>query len=157
MLGLCDRLPPMPGPAEIGGQNRNDVSFSAKKNPATASRVFLYGVDRGRIELPTPGLEVSLSVRGPYGERYSQVFTHERPPRQYVDCTNPLCYYGCVDVGHILRTMVLDRQTTRESSVHCKGNEGAPTRKPCMASFGVKVDIDFRDAQESPSGHQPSE
>jgi hypothetical protein len=105
-------------------------------------------------EIKTLRLEVSLPVKGPYGEMYSQVFTHEKPPGQYVDCTNPLCLYGGVDVGHIIRTMVVDRQTKRQASVCCKGRE--PGVKPCMTTFAIKVEIEFHDVSESSSGHQPS-
>lgn len=45
---------------------------------------------------------------------------------EYIDCSNSLCYNGGFSIGNILREMVRNKETRREFSALCQGNEGSP-------------------------------
>ena len=72
----------------------------------------------------------------------------ERSPGEYINCSNPRCYNGGFRVGMYIRDMVEKRETEREGSASCQGNEGSPKGRrisgPCMNLFKYKICIRYK-------------
>ena len=64
-----------------------------------------------------------------------------------VNCTNPRCHNGGFNVGEIIRDMVYKKETERDSSAECQGNEGRhksrDIRTKCLNSFSYKILIEY--------------
>lgn len=77
-----------------------------------------------------------------------RIYKKPHLPGEYVDCSNPLCYNGGVSVGSIIRDMVRERATKRETSEICHGYEGSPKGRrkysSCMNFFKVKISITYK-------------
>lgn len=65
-----------------------------------------------------------------------------------IDCSNQRCYGGGFDLGAILRDMIENRITNRETTEFCQGYEGSPKGRknygPCGRRFVVKVKITYK-------------
>lgn len=105
-------------------------------------------------EIETLGVEVTEKgddVRGLRGERGERTyhFTHERPPGEYVDCSNDICYNGGFRIASHLRHMTRQRETEGEFSATCQGYEGSPKGQkkygPCMHHFEAEIEITYKD------------
>jgi hypothetical protein len=63
-----------------------------------------------------------------------------------LDCHNPLCQRGGVDLQHTLREMVATRRGELENVKMCRGNEGgvssvAPRR--CLNRFAYRISLTY--------------
>jgi hypothetical protein len=71
-----------------------------------------------------------------------------RNPGQFINCSNPLCYNGGFNIGLKIDKMVRNRETQREDSDFCQGNEGSPkghrVYKKCWNSFKYKISIKYK-------------
>ncbi len=71
----------------------------------------------------------------------------ERAFRSIIDCSNPLCYGGGVDVGPIIHELVAQGKTDDERSVMCRGYEGSPKGRKkyrsCMHIFRIRTHIEY--------------
>jgi len=71
-----------------------------------------------------------------------------RNPGQYINCSNTLCYNGGFSIGSEIRDMVRKRETEREDSALCQGNEGSPKGRriyrKCMNFFKFKIRIEYK-------------
>ncbi len=69
--------------------------------------------------------------------------------REYVDCSNTLCYNGGCSIGIILHRMVREKQTEFETSELCQGNEasakGRRIYRKCYNFFKIKVSIKYKE------------
>jgi hypothetical protein len=70
---------------------------------------------------------------------------------EFVDCSNSQCYNGGVSVGHIIREMVRERETDREASAICRGNEASPkgrrVYRKCLNQFSLKISLTYKTEQ----------
>ena len=71
-----------------------------------------------------------------------------RNPGQYINCNNSLCYNGGFDIGSHIYDMVRKRETSREDSAICQGNEGSPKGRriyrKCLHSFKFNITIKYK-------------
>lgn len=71
---------------------------------------------------------------------------------EFINCHNSLCYNGGFRLGDILRSMVREGATERESSMMCQGKEGSPkgkkTYRRCTNCFSIKVTIKYKPVTE---------
>lgn len=95
---------------------------------------------------------VEETGKGVHREPRTWRFSEENPPGKYVDCSNDLCYNGGVDVGSILRAMVRNDETSKETTEFCQGYEGSPKGqkryKDCINKFEVQIEIEYADEDE---------
>jgi len=68
-------------------------------------------------------------------------------PGEYVDCSNTLCYNGGIQIGSMVRDMVLANKTVSKISRSCQGYEGSPKGRrryrPCIHFFWVEITIEY--------------
>lgn len=73
--------------------------------------------------------------------------TH-RNPGQYINCSNNLCYNGGFNISSHIYDMVSKRETFREDSAFCQGNEGSPKGRriyrKCMNFFKFNITIKYK-------------
>lgn len=71
---------------------------------------------------------------------------------EYVNCSNPICYNGGFSIGAIIREMVYKKETDREGSTMCQGNEGSPNGRKiyrkCWNDFSYKIQIEYYNKEE---------
>jgi hypothetical protein len=101
-------------------------------------------VDKIRIEVEQSGRGVG-GGRSTYGSANSVFDSY----REYVDCSNPLCLNGGVQLGFAVSDMVRNKASDHKFSKSCQGVEPGPRRraelnKPCMNDFSVKIHIDYK-------------
>ena len=91
--------------------------------------------------------------RGPDDPKH--IYRKPHLPGEYVDCSNSLCYNGGVSVGSIIRDMVREHATERETSEVCRGYEGSPKGRrkyrKCMNFFQVKIGITYKEQATNPA------
>jgi hypothetical protein len=68
---------------------------------------------------------------------------------EFVDCSNPMCYNGGVNVADVLRHMVRENLTEYETgNQSCQGYEGSPKgrkkHRNCLHGFNVKAWITYK-------------
>jgi hypothetical protein len=67
---------------------------------------------------------------------------------EFVNCSNPICYGGGFNLVDIIREMVSKKETEREDSRLCRGNEGSPKGRriyrKCFNMFEIKINIKYR-------------
>ena len=62
-----------------------------------------------------------------------------------LDCHNPLCQRGGVDLNHTLREMVATRRGELENVKMCRGSEGGPSVAPrrCLNRFAYRISLAY--------------
>ena len=58
--------------------------------------------------------------------------------REFVDCSNPMCYNGGFSIGSILRDMVTQDETEHTATMYCRGYEGSPK---ALRRVGDELDL----------------
>jgi len=90
---------------------------------------------------------VTVEEQGHSVEEWNRTRTY-RNPGQYINCQNPICYAGGFDIGWTISEMVQKKETQREGSDLCKGNEasakGRRIYKKCMSFFKYKISIKYK-------------
>lgn len=63
-----------------------------------------------------------------------------------LDCHNPLCQRGGVDLNHTLREMVATRRAELENVKMCSGIEGGPSAAPrrCLNRFAFRISLAYK-------------
>ena len=63
-----------------------------------------------------------------------------------IDCHNPLCQHGGVDLNHTLREMVATRRAELENVKMCSGTEGGPSVAPrhCLNRFAFRISLAYK-------------
>ncbi len=95
-------------------------------------------------------VEVEETGNGTYNSsrtsHYSKTYISE-----YVNCSNPMCYNGGFSLGSIIREMVYKKETEREGSTICQGNEGSPKGRriyrKCLNHFSYKIQIEYYESE----------
>ncbi|PYN87374.1 MAG: hypothetical protein DMD87_15980 [Candidatus Rokuibacteriota bacterium] len=63
-----------------------------------------------------------------------------------LDCHNPLCQRGGVDLHHTLREMVATRRAELENVKMCRGTEGGGSRvapRHCLNRFAYRISLAY--------------
>lgn len=80
------------------------------------------------------------------------VLTDKSRIGEYLSCSNPLCYKGGIKIGWTLREMIRQRETEKEGSGECQGNEASPKGRKiyrkCMNFFKYKITIRYHEETE---------
>jgi hypothetical protein len=122
-----------------------------EKRP-TAQDVFnegrlLFG-ERRPFEAAFPQVEECVVTVEEEGQDISQPSCSYRNPAEYINCQNTLCCKGGFNIGGPIREMVKNKETQREGSAFCQGNEGSPqgrrVYKKCRNFFQYKISIKYR-------------
>jgi len=99
-------------------------------------------------ELQDARVEVEEDGEGTSHWNNKLVYSAKSGLGEYIDCHNPLCYKGGVNIGSIVRSMVTQKQTEFETSVLCKGYEGSPKGRrkyrDCINFFKIKVTLTYK-------------
>ena len=101
-------------------------------------------------------IERGYRLGGGSGER---ILTEKNFPRA-INCGDPTCYGGGVDLEQILRNMVSSRRASFSSKEMCCGHEGSPkgrrTYGRCRTDFEIKINVvykeDYKENHSSTSG-----
>ena len=76
------------------------------------------------------------------------IYSNKTSIGEFINCSNPLCYGGGINIGNILRQMVREKQVSFENSEVCRGNEGSPKGKrvyrKCLNLFRVSIKIKYK-------------
>ncbi len=88
-------------------------------------------------------VEVSESVLGrPTGR---QLHFTEKNFRGAIDCRNPQCYGGGVEIGMLVHRMITNGQREQKFLEHCEGYEGSPKGqrryRDCLTYFDITIQI----------------
>lgn len=118
---------------------------------AKTDYVFRRKVDSFEEAYPTIAklhVEVTESQIGHGSSQCTRTFT-ERDFQHAVNCSNPPCYGGGVEIGWIIHDMVRDKKTDHEELKRCQGYEGSPKGRRrirnCFHSFRIKAHIEYKD------------
>jgi len=99
------------------------------------------GIQELKIEVIEDGKGV-----GEWNEK--RTYTLDRPPGEFINCSNKFCFKGGLRIADIIRDMVQNKAEHHETHNFCIGNEGSPkgrkTYKSCINSFKVTVDIKYK-------------
>lgn len=81
------------------------------------------------------------------------VFSMDRQPGEVVDCQDPRCYGGGLQLGELLRDVVRQKRTELETSKRCCGYEGSPKGqrryRNCLTLFKVRIQLTYREESTS--------
>ena len=132
----------------------NDREKRKKAQDVFNEGTFVFG-EKTTFEKAFPDVEecvveVEETGRGRF-KSLNQDAKHHRNPGRYINCSNPECYNGGFDIGSAIHDMVRARETEREGSELCQGNEGSPKGrriyKKCQNFFEYKITIKCRTAE----------
>jgi len=119
------------------------------------SYVFSRKVDSFEEAYPTIAslrVEVTESDLGFGRSPRTWPFT-ERNFQHAVNCSNPMCYGGGVEIGWMIHDMARNKETDREESKMCQGYEGSPKGRKryrsCLHSFRIKVHVKYKEEGDS--------
>jgi len=103
-------------------------------------------------EIEKISVEVTESGYGVYSNfRTSHYSNHNIA--EYINCSNSSCYNGGFSIGTIIREMSYRKETEREGTAICQGNEGSPKGRriyrKCLNSFEYKIHIVYYNDDKS--------
>jgi len=108
-------------------------------------------------EIKNINVEVKETGNGTYNSSRTSHYSKEYIG-EYVNCSNPACYNGGFRLGGIIREMVYKKETEREGSAMCQGNEGSPKGRKiyrkCWNDFSYKIQIEYIENVELPDEKQ---
>lgn len=77
---------------------------------------------------------------------------------EFLDCKNPQCYNGGVNIGQQIRFMLSVKETNREKMFYCQGYEGSPKgrikRGMCAHRFHLKINIKYKPNESDTSADE---
>lgn len=92
-------------------------------------------------------IQVTETGTGVSGESV-RIYKGAKEIREYINCSNSLCYNGGISLGDIIRKTVRENTTEFEDSKICQGYEGSPKGKrkyrSCINFFKIKAKIIYR-------------
>jgi hypothetical protein len=116
------------------------------RGPATSFEKAYPMIESLRLEVRPCGEGVE-----PFrGEReWLEIYT-ERRIVAILDCRNPRCHGGGLDLDRLLRWGIVEPKLTEyERTVHCSGFEGTPKGRrkdgPCDTYFKVKASVKYKE------------
>lgn len=112
-------------------------------------------IDTIRLEYSEKGVVPQYYHRLNAEGEYAWCRTDKNAIGEFINCSNPLCYNGGINVGHVIREMVKNREETKEGSAICQGNEGSPKGRriyrSCLNYFKYKITITYKDNEKQPA------
>lgn len=95
-------------------------------------------------------LRIDVRVSDTWGKAASTFILTERYFRSIIDCPNPRCAGGGVDIDRLLRWSVIEgRKTAFEDMISCCGHEGSPKGRrrtgSCDVHFHVKIQATYNE------------
>jgi hypothetical protein len=116
----------------------NDTNFVFKQKVNTFSEAYPT-VNKLRVEV--------YESEGLSGEKLNATMS-ETSFSHSVNCSNPVCYGGGVEVGNIIHEMVRKKLMEHEETKDCRGYEGSPKGKKkyrsCLQTFRIKAHLEYR-------------
>jgi len=95
-------------------------------------------------------VEISEAAMG-FGSETRQLVLTEDNFRHAVNCSNPVCYGGGIEIGWIIHNMVSKKESDHEERQKCKGYEGSPKGRrryrSCIHSFHVKAHVEYKEGK----------
>ena len=128
--------------------------IEAQKNYPFRQKVNSFQEAYPTVE--TIRVEVRPSGEGfePYGNEMERVdvYTESSVPA-IINCRNPRCFGGGLELGYMIRWAVVEAKSTEyETRISCRGYEGSPKGRrndgPCDTFFKVKVNVTYRGGQD---------
>ena len=102
-------------------------------------------------EIKDISVEVKETGRGTYNGSRTSHYSNSNIG-EYVNRSNSMCYNGGFRLGGIIREMVYKKETVREGSAMCQGNEGSPKGRKiyrkCWNDFSYKIQIEYYEKEE---------
>ena len=95
-----------------------------------AARTPLIGGERVSFEKAYPAVERAVLTLDQTGDGVSESIEHQAfsPPPPTIDCPNPLCLNGGIELQSSLGPRIRARATKWEWSTFCRGYESHPQR-----------------------------
>ncbi len=126
---------------------------------ATKNYPFRQKVDSFHQAYPSiDSIRVEVRPTGegfePYRHETGRVYVYnENSVPATIDCRNPRCFGGGLDLDHLIRWAVVEsKRTEYEKTISCTGYEGSPKGRrndgPCDTYFKVKVNVTYRGVQD---------
>jgi len=115
------------------------------------SKPFLGTVDSFQKAYPmVDELKVTVTEEGDGVLREYATSAYRRDSvREYINCSNSLCYNGGFHLGAILQDMTYAREARWSGSQMCQGYEGSPKGRkrygPCLNRFEIAIEIKYKD------------
>ncbi len=116
----------------------------------SSNYVFSRKVNSFEEAYPTVvSLRVEVTERdvGLGGSSQSWTLT-EKNFNHALNCSNPRCYGGGVEIGWIIHDMARDRRTDLEETKKCQGYEGSPKGmkryRSCLHSFHIRAHVEYK-------------
>ena len=114
------------------------------------STPFLGKTDKFEEAFPgVKNVRVELVVDGEGVNKYTNptIYTRSNFPGEYINCVNPLCHGGGIGIAQQVRFMMDQKETYKEFSGSCRGNEGSPKGRriyrPCCNFFKMKITVEY--------------
>lgn len=102
-------------------------------------------------EIKVITVEIEETGEGVY-HSYQPLHFDKKSIGEFINCSNPLCYNGGFRIGRIICDMVSEKETDKEDSAFCQGNQGSPqgrkTYKKCLNCFDYKIHIKYRELKK---------
>jgi hypothetical protein len=99
-------------------------------------------------QIETMRLEVrqGRGIRAPVA--VPQIITETSTYQRFIDCRNPLCAHGGMDIARHVHAAVSKRAHELEACEACCGYEGSPKGErrygPCLTEFQLKGTVGYR-------------
>ena len=132
-----------------------------KRSDVEAQKVYPFRERASSFQSAYPTVksirvEVRPSGQGfePYRNEIERVDVYtENSFRATIDCRNPRCYNGGLELDHLVRWAVVEAKLTEyETGMSCGGYEGSPKGRrndgPCDTYFKVKVSVVYKEDEE---------
>jgi len=105
-------------------------------------------------EIDTAKITVNTDLFGSHERNKDYRLTHfnERHMSSKIDCPNPMCKRGGVDIDSFLRSMVVQGKTELSEKISCNGDEGSPQGRRrgrrCDNFFEIRAEITYKTSEE---------
>jgi len=115
------------------------------RGPATTFKKAYPSVESIRVEVRPQG----EGFEPLYEEREWLDVYDENSFVSIIDCRNPRCYGGGLDLDRLIRGRVVEANRTEyEDVISCKGYEGSPKGRrkegPCETRFKLKIRVKYK-------------
>lgn len=104
-------------------------------------------------KVETLRVEVRPTVKGrpiiSFGNHEWIELYNEKTIVEILNCRNPSCYGGGLDLANLLWNVVNKKKAEDETSISCAGEERSPKgrryHRPCDTRFSVKINVTYKE------------